>query len=90
MPLASWRQAAAVALLAAWTIPPYLAVWAAPYTSADLFFYCVFFVGLWCRGASGLVSRLGGARGTYSASPPDPPLNRMSAGGGGPEMPPSR
>jgi hypothetical protein len=45
IPLAGqdWRQIAVLGLISAlWTIPPYLAVWAVPYTAADLLFYCLF------------------------------------------------
>jgi len=38
--------AGSAALLAAFTLPPYIAVWAMPYTSADLVFYCFFGLGL--------------------------------------------
>ncbi len=38
--------AAATTLFAAFTIPPYIAVWAMPHTSADLFLYCLFGLGL--------------------------------------------
>jgi hypothetical protein len=47
MPAARLRQIAVVTLLCAgWTIPPYILVWAAPHTSADLFFFLIFLIGL--------------------------------------------
>jgi len=41
------RQIVGVTLLcASWTIPPYILVWGAPHTSADLFFFLIFLIGL--------------------------------------------
>jgi hypothetical protein len=47
VPPAVLRQIVGVTLLcASWTIPPYILVWAAPHTSADLFFFLIFLIGL--------------------------------------------
>ena len=47
MPPARLRRIFVVTLLcASWTIPPYILVWAAPHTSADLFFFLIFLIGL--------------------------------------------
>jgi hypothetical protein len=48
--------AGATVLLAAFSIVPYLAVWAMPHTSADLLFYCIFGVGLALTAGIGLVA----------------------------------
>jgi hypothetical protein len=48
-----WLMAGAVLLFAASTIPPYLVAWAAPYTTADLLFYCIFGAGLALSEAAG-------------------------------------
>jgi hypothetical protein len=46
-PLSRLPRVSGVALLCtACTLPPLIAVWAMPHTSADLFFYCIFFPGL--------------------------------------------
>jgi hypothetical protein len=49
-PASSLRSKTALAgaaiLLAASTIPPFIAVWAMPHTSGDLLLYCLFLVGL--------------------------------------------